>query len=52
MGSGKRRYRRRQKYVPKEKKLTMPKFEKKEVSEEDKKNFFKMIKELKDKKLN
>ncbi len=49
MGSGKRKYNHRVKYIPKEKKLTIPKSEKKDVSKEDHEQFLKMIEELKKK---
>ena len=47
MGSGKRKYNHRVKYIPKEKKLTMPKNEEKEVSKEDKERFLQMVQDLK-----
>ena len=47
MGSGKRKYNHRVKYIPKEKKLIIPKSEEKKVGEEDKKRFLQMVEELK-----
>lgn len=48
MGSGKRKYNHRVKYIPKEKKLTIPKSEEKKVSKEDKERLLELWNNLKE----